>query len=399
MKDLVGADQPAPSTVARCMALCVVLFSAAHAGAAQSSLPEDPADGSEATPSSLETNIAQGEAVNDAAATTQAEFDATTEYEKAQVAFDDMEYTMASTILMTIITSPTATEVQRRQAHLLNGRVLRIMGKDVEARLSFIYVLKHDPSIALPDDAAPKVKSFYELVRQEVLATTAAQQARESTSNQLNTGNLVFGSSPSDLSVRINDGDPMRTPFFQNLEPGKYRVQIDVPGEPPIAFVTDVQQGLTHKVKVDLWRSRDHTEQELSERNLKTSVFYGTSSFKCCTGISIGPSCCFIAACFSPGLLALQLMAGNDTESPIGIGPDNYLDLGILVFNVIANGCVGTSGIALLGWGVYDVVTGPPELEPVFQHVVVQTSSDADTEDVIETYPALFPPKQQSMEF
>ena len=92
-------------------------------------------------------------------------------------------------------------------------------------------------------------------------------------------------------------------------------------------------------------------------------------------------------------------MAGNDTESPIGIGPDNYLDLGILVFNVIANGCVGTSGIALLGWGVYDVVTGPPELEPVFQHVVVQTSSDADTEDVIETYPALFPPKQQSMEF
>jgi hypothetical protein len=320
------------------------------------------------------------------------------EYQKAEQAYQDMEYTLANTILLGIIATPTATPEERVKTHLLNGTILRIMGNDVEARLSFVYILRKNPEAQLPAETAPKVRNFFELVRQEILATGAAAGGSIS-QRPPNTGSLVFGSSPSDLDVQINDGDVMRSPFFQNLAPGKYKVRIKVPGELPIEFVTTVRKGVTHKIKVELWRNRDHTEQEISTRELNTSIFYCTSFFKCCTGGSIGPTCCGIAACFSPGLIILQLIAGDQNGNPLGFGPDNYLDLGILVFNVVANGCVGTTGLGLLGWGVYDVVVGPPELEPAFHHIVVQTSSDGDDAESVETFPSLFPPQQQNMEY
>jgi hypothetical protein len=81
----------------------------------------------------------------------------------------DLEYEEAAEELMRAASAPDATEDQRMEAHLKAGIAHRIVGRDVEARLNFRTVLLARPDTRLPPGTSPKVLTFFESVREEVV--------------------------------------------------------------------------------------------------------------------------------------------------------------------------------------------------------------------------------------
>jgi len=88
---------------------------------------------------------------------------------RGQAALADLEYEIAADELMIAASDPAASDEQRLRANLQAGIANRVLGRDVEARLNFHYVLSRQPAAQLPPDTAPKIRSFFELVRQEIL--------------------------------------------------------------------------------------------------------------------------------------------------------------------------------------------------------------------------------------
>src|SRR3990172_7988350 len=72
---------------------------------------------------------------------------------------------------------PRASAGEKIQANLYAGICHRVLGRDTEARLSFVYVLKRAPETELPRGLAPKISTFFMLVREEILATAPAPPA------------------------------------------------------------------------------------------------------------------------------------------------------------------------------------------------------------------------------
>jgi hypothetical protein len=97
----------------------------------------------------------------------------------------DLEYEQAATELMLAADDESAPEALRLDAHLHAGMAYVVLERRTEARLSFLYVLRRDPDAALPPDTPPKISSFFQLCRDEVLAMqTAAPAAPASASAQ-----------------------------------------------------------------------------------------------------------------------------------------------------------------------------------------------------------------------
>lgn len=93
--------------------------------------------------------------------------------ERAQSAAAALELDVARDVLLDVVTDARATEDELRRAHLLAGEVDRILGKDVDARMHFMWVLQRDPEARLPPDKPPKITAFFELVRGEVKGATS----------------------------------------------------------------------------------------------------------------------------------------------------------------------------------------------------------------------------------
>lgn len=91
--------------------------------------------------------------------------------ERAQAFENDLEYERAADELLIVITSPDATEEQLIEANLLAGIVKRVLGNNTEARLHFLYVLKRRPETTLDSSRSPKIRTFFDLVREEVGAS------------------------------------------------------------------------------------------------------------------------------------------------------------------------------------------------------------------------------------
>lgn len=88
---------------------------------------------------------------------------------RGEKALAELEYEQAAEDLMRAASAADATPAQRHQAHLKAGIANRILGRDVDARLNFRAVLLAAPDTQLPEGTPPKVLSFFESVRQEVL--------------------------------------------------------------------------------------------------------------------------------------------------------------------------------------------------------------------------------------
>jgi hypothetical protein len=90
-----------------------------------------------------------------------------------QQLLNELEYEQAADELTQAAVDPAATEEERIRANLLAGIAHRVIGRDVEARSNFRYVLLRSPGWQLGDDTPPKVRLFFETVRQELLAERA----------------------------------------------------------------------------------------------------------------------------------------------------------------------------------------------------------------------------------
>jgi len=91
--------------------------------------------------------------------------------ERARLAEQKLDYDVAAELWSALVARRDLTPEQRFEANLNAGRVHRILGRDTEARMNFLYVLRQQPGYRLPPSMPPKVVDFFELVRQEVLAT------------------------------------------------------------------------------------------------------------------------------------------------------------------------------------------------------------------------------------
>ena len=101
---------------------------------------------------------------------------------EGEKAMGALEYETAAYELMLAATDPSATEKERVHAHLRAGIAHRILGRDTDARANFRYVLLRAPSTTLDAATSPKVRLFFESVRQEIDAEHAAQSANASAS-------------------------------------------------------------------------------------------------------------------------------------------------------------------------------------------------------------------------
>lgn len=90
---------------------------------------------------------------------------------QARLAEQGLDYDVAADLWQTLVSRQDLTAAQRFEANLNAGRVNRILGRDTEARMNFLYVLRQQPGHQLPPGTPPKVADFFELVRQEVQAT------------------------------------------------------------------------------------------------------------------------------------------------------------------------------------------------------------------------------------
>lgn len=87
---------------------------------------------------------------------------------RAEQLKDDLEYEAARQELLDVIADPRATDEELVRAHMSAGEIARVMERDVDARMHFLYVLSRRPETTIPDDRPPKIRTFFELVRQEV---------------------------------------------------------------------------------------------------------------------------------------------------------------------------------------------------------------------------------------
>jgi len=88
--------------------------------------------------------------------------------ERALKAERELDYDHASDLWIEVISHPHVSEDQRVFANFRAGSVACIRSKMVEARMHFTYVLERFPGYRLPPKTSPKIRNFFELVRQEV---------------------------------------------------------------------------------------------------------------------------------------------------------------------------------------------------------------------------------------
>ncbi|MDP2341647.1 MAG: hypothetical protein Q8O67_11875 [Deltaproteobacteria bacterium] len=96
--------------------------------------------------------------------------------ERARNAERELEYQQAKLMLVELFAAPGVTEPELIEGHLLAGSIERVLENDTEARLHFLYVLRRKPDHVLADDVPPKVRNFFELVREEVRAEIKAKE-------------------------------------------------------------------------------------------------------------------------------------------------------------------------------------------------------------------------------
>lgn len=87
---------------------------------------------------------------------------------RGKEALQNLEYEAAAEELTIVAVQKEATTEERVEANLYAGIAHRVLGRDVDAKLNFVYVLTHAPQTELPAGTPPKIQNFYDLIRFEL---------------------------------------------------------------------------------------------------------------------------------------------------------------------------------------------------------------------------------------
>jgi hypothetical protein len=88
-------------------------------------------------------------------------------FSAAEQAEERLDYEEAAILWTELIARPDLSAERRIAANFNAGRIARIRGQDLEARMHFTHVLQRVPDFRVPPDTPPKVLHLFELVRQE----------------------------------------------------------------------------------------------------------------------------------------------------------------------------------------------------------------------------------------
>lgn len=100
--------------------------------------------------------------------------------ERGKVALDQLEYESAAEEMTIVAVSKDATLEEQVEANLYAGIAHRVLGRDVDAKLNFVFVLTHAPETKLPANTTPKIQNFYDLIRLEVERTRRVEKQVDS---------------------------------------------------------------------------------------------------------------------------------------------------------------------------------------------------------------------------
>ncbi len=98
---------------------------------------------------------------------------------EARSAEAELDYQRAKILLVGLLDRADLSETESLEAHYLAGQIERILGNDTEARLHFMSVLNKQPEWPLAAETPPKVRTFFELVREEVKERRRAEEANK----------------------------------------------------------------------------------------------------------------------------------------------------------------------------------------------------------------------------
>ena len=88
--------------------------------------------------------------------------------DRGKAALENLDYDAAADEFTFAAVHKDATLEERVQANLYAGIAHRILGRDVDAKLNFVFVLKQAPETQLPPGTQPKISNFYDLIRLEI---------------------------------------------------------------------------------------------------------------------------------------------------------------------------------------------------------------------------------------
>jgi len=95
----------------------------------------------------------------------------------ARAAEAELDYPKARSLITELLARTDAAPLEVLEAHVLAGQIERTAGNDDGAREHFLFVLRRDVAWTLPANAPPKVRTFFELVRDDVVAESKATVA------------------------------------------------------------------------------------------------------------------------------------------------------------------------------------------------------------------------------
>jgi len=155
----------------------------------------------------------------------------------------ELDYELCAESAMAVAVDDTATVEERTRARFIAGSAQRVMGKDVDARLTFRALLLEEPDFTPPADTPAKISQFFALVQTEV----ADERARASTTvaTPITTTSLVVESVPSGAHVTVDGVARGTTPLrLDDVTVGLREVRVTSPdGLDVVTVPVDVVSG------------------------------------------------------------------------------------------------------------------------------------------------------------
>jgi hypothetical protein len=100
---------------------------------------------------------------------------------RAEAECADLDYENCAESAMLVVVDPQASIEERTRARFIAGSAQRIIGKDVDARMTFRALILEAPDFTPPDDTPAKVAQFYALVLSEIAGERAALSSAPAT--------------------------------------------------------------------------------------------------------------------------------------------------------------------------------------------------------------------------
>jgi hypothetical protein len=124
---------------------------------------------------------------------------------EARAAEAELDYQRAKILLVGLLDRADLSDSERLESHFLAGQIERILGNDTEARLHFMSVLNKQPDWPLAAETPPKVRTFFELVREEVKERRRAEDAAKA-ERDANVIAVVEPKGPPVLGIAVAGG-------------------------------------------------------------------------------------------------------------------------------------------------------------------------------------------------